>query len=465
MLARLPLLLLGLAMASLLATPSAFAQDERMERYAELAERYEAASDEVDAGGAEATPQTLDGLITTATEFRAFLTDWLIDDEMAPDVATSVRDDRFVLTQHIVQLLSELGRCAEADAEADGLLSTEYHSLAANAVEECHDIDWQTIYDRLEDRQGEAGVARDLVQHVLDGRSRGVRAAVSSPPIEPAVNATAAEWAAAGECEILDDWLLSIPDVPSDAQDAAHRCSANRWIGQVAAARARFATSRLAWRTDGGDSNAEALEVIEAANALTTMLLVGLDETYTDVDSTAAELFEAATIAVAASSDAQHCEAGRTVVGTVERIERVHGATPDDRYSDALTQFQENCRTPRDRVRATGVGLTVAGGALLATGVAWDMVAMLGPEAERRRLQSECVGINACAADEDIFDLTERVSRSQLPVAILYAAGATAMATGAVVLVLKQRQSRRRTDALVWNVSPTWGGGSISLRF
>jgi hypothetical protein len=116
-------------------------------------------------------------------------------------------------------------------------------------------------------------------------------------------------------------------------------------------------------------------------------------------------------------------------------------------------------------VRATGVGLTVAGGALLATGVAWDMVAMLGPEAERRRLQSECVGINACAADEDIFDLTERVSRSQLPVAILYAAGATAMATGAVVLVLKQRQSRRRTDALVWNVSPTWGGGSISLRF
>ena len=460
---RLTLLTAALVFASFVASPSAVAQDDRMSEYAELAERYGTASQAAEAN--DARDEAREAVLTTATEFRSFLTSWLLNGELTPDLAMSVRDDRLVLTQHVVQLLAELGRCPDASSESEGLLSTEYYSLAAEAVETCRDTEWEAGYISVADRQGEPGSAFELVQHVLDGRSRGIRAAMNAPSVDTAVSAAALEWAEAGECELLDDWLRSVPVVPPDAEDAAHRCSDRRWDGQVAAARSRFASSRLDWRTDGGDSNAEALEVIEAANGLTTLLLVGLDQSFTDVDSATAELFETATIAVAASSDAQHCEAGRTVVGTVERIERVHGATPNELYSEALTKFQEDCRPPRDRVRAAGVGLTISGGALIVAGVAWDMAVMLGPEAERRRLQADCVGVSGCSSDGDIFDLAERVSRSQVPVAVLYSVGATAMTTGAVVLALKQRQSRRRTDALVWNVAPTLGGGVVSLQF
>lgn len=456
-------LISALILPLLWASPDAFGQEDRMEDYRAIAERYAEAAAAAEFEGAP--EEAFNALLETATEFRTFLTDWLLDEELGPDVATSVRDDRFVLTQHIVQLLSERGRCQEADAEADGLLSTEYHELAAESVETCRDSQWETTYERLSDRQGEPGAAYELVQHVLDGRSQGVRAATGAPPIDPAVNTAAAEWAEAGECELLDDWLRSVPTVPTDAQDSAHRCSAERWDGQVAAARSRFASARLNWRTDGGDSNAEALEVIESADGLIVLLLVGLDESLTDVDAATAELFETGTVAVAASSDAQHCEAGRAVVGTVERIERVHGATPNELYSEALTKFQEDCRPPRDRVRAAGVGLTIGGGALLAAGVAWDMAVMLGPESERRQLQADCVGVSGCSSDGDIFDLSERVSRSQVPVAVLYSIGATALTTGAVVLALKQRQSRRRSDALSWQLTPTIGGGMVSLRF
>lgn len=434
-----------------------------MAEYAELAERYasaSAAAEGPDAGGA-----AVEHLLAEATEFRVFLTNWLLDEELPADTATNVRDDRFILTQHIVQLLSDLGRCDEASSETAALLPTVYYDDAAVAVEACHDTEWQTVYDEIAARSGQRGAAFELVQHVLDGRARGVAAAQAALGVDAAIVAAAGEWADAGECELLADWLQSVPAVPDEALLRWGDCASERWDGQVAAARSRFAESRLAWRTEGGDSNAEGLEVIETADALTVLLLVGLDESYIDIESTTDELFETARIAVAASTDAQHCEAGRGVVGTVERIERVHGARPDELYRDALTTFQEDCRPPRDRVRAAGVGLTIGGGVLLAAGVAWDTAVMLGPEAERRRLQGDCVGVTGCPGDEEIFDLSERVARAQVPVAVLYGVGATALTTGAVILMLKERQSRRRADALVWGVTPGLAGASVWIDF
>ena len=452
-----------LALVYLLVSPTQGAAQDRMAEYAARAERYAAATDAADAP--DAGPEAVEQVLSEAVAFRAFLTEWLLDEELPADTATNVDDDRLVLTQHIVQLLSDLGRCPEASDETRGLVSTVYYDDASAAVEACRDAAWRTTYDQLVARAGEHGASFELVQHVLDGRARGVSAAQTVSDLDTAIVTAAEEWASAGECELLGDWLASIVDVPEAARDRWRSCASSRWDGQVRAARSRFAESRLAWRTDGGDANAKGLEVIETADALTTLLLAGLDESYTDVERATAELFETARIAVAASTETQHCEAGRAVVGTVERIERVHGARPDELYQDALTTFQEDCRPPRDRVRAAGVGLTIGGGALLAAGVAWDMAVMLGPEAERRRLQADCVGTTGCAEDEDIFDLSERVSRAQVPVAALYSIGATALTTGAVILVLKERQSRRRADALVWGVSPGLQGGSVWFRF
>lgn len=456
------LVLIALLLAAY--APALSAQDTGLADYAEFAERYAEASEIAEDAGADALAEH-EELLARATEFRQFLTNWLLGTELEPDTATAVRDDRFILTQHIVQILSGLSRCAEADAESDGLLSTEYYALAAASVETCRDNVWTARFEELAARQGERGAAHQLVQHVLNGQAAGIAASRSAPRVGPSIELAAEEWASAGECELLSDWIRSLPDVSQAAAETAQRCANNRWISQAQGARSRFAESRLNWRTEGGDSNAEALQVIEAAEALTTLLLVGLDEAFTDVDSATAELFETATIAVTASSDAQHCEAGRAVIGTVERIERVHGPTPDQVYRDALTHFQEDCRPPRDRVRAAGVGLTIAGGSVLAAGIAWDMAVMLGPESERRSLQAECVGTTFCEHDEAIFDLSERVSRSQLPVAVLYSIGATSLVTGATVLFIKARRSRRRADAVVWNVVPGWGSATMVLQF
>jgi hypothetical protein len=444
--------------------PCVSAQDDGLADYAAFAERYAQASHAAADAGAESDPVHGE-LLARALEFREFLTNWLLDSELEPDVATSVRDDRFILTQHIVQILSGLSRCDEADTESDGLLSTEYYALAAASVETCRDQVWSSRYNELAARRGERGAAHQLVQHVLDGQAAGVVASTSAPDVGPAIEVAADEWASAGECEVLSDWLRSLQRVPPGATQIAHRCAVERWTAQVQSARSRFAESRLSWRTEGGDSNAQALQVIEAADALTTLVLVGLDEGFTDVDTATTELFETATIAVTASSDAQHCEAGRAVIGTVERIERVHGPTPDQVYRSALTHFQEDCRPPRDRVRAAGVGLSLAGGTVLAAGIAWDMAVMLGPESERRSLQGDCVGTTLCEHDQEIFDLSERVSRSQLPVLVLYSIGATSLLTGATVLFVKERRSRRRADAVVWNVVPGWGSATMVLQF
>lgn len=444
--------------------PPALAQDDGLADYAAFAERYATASQAAEEAGPDASALN-EALLTSAVEFREFLTNWLLSSELDPDTATSVRDDRFILTQHIVQILSGLSRCDEADAEAEGLLSTEYYALTATSVETCRDDVWFGRYNELAARGGERGTAHLLVQHVLDGQASGILAAASAPSIGPAIETSAEEWAAAGECEVLSDWLRSLPAVPTGAHETAYRCAEERWTAQVQSARSRFAESRLNWRNEEGDTNAQALQVIESADALTTLLLVGLDEGFTDVEAATTELFETATIAVTASSDAQHCEAGRAVIATVERIERVHGPTPDQIYRDSLTHFQEACRPPRDRVRAAGVGLTIAGGSVLAAGIAWDMAVMLGPESERRSLQAECVGTTFCEHDEEIFDLSERVARSQLPVAVLYSLGATSLVAGVTVLFAKERRSRRRAEALVWDVVPGWGSATMLLQF